>query len=160
GDCVMTPPNTDGCETALDTILNCAGCGQKCDISNASMGSCDGMRCNYVCQPLFADCDQAGADLNGCETSLTDPTNCGGCGKMCDGLHSTGAMCNGTTCSHAGCQAGYADCTMNAPDADGCETNLNAGVNCGGCGKICDTLHSNGAMCVNGACTYSSCKAG
>ncbi|MGZ6062560.1 MAG: hypothetical protein ACXWVM_09220, partial [Polyangiales bacterium] len=31
GDCNSTPPNTDGCDTALNTVTNCGACGVKCD---------------------------------------------------------------------------------------------------------------------------------
>jgi hypothetical protein len=160
-DCNMMAPDYDGCETPTNTTSNCGGCGNVCNVANANSASCNGTSCSYVCKANFADCVMVGANTDGCETSTAQVNNCTGCGKTCDAQQSVGAMCNGTTCSYSSCKPGFADCSLTAPDLDGCETNTNSSVtNCGGCGKACDMVNSNGAMCSAGACTYQSCKNG
>jgi hypothetical protein len=160
-DCMNLAPDYDGCETPTNTVNNCGGCGSVCDIGNANSASCDGTQCSYVCKNGFADCIMIGANTDGCETPTNAIANCTGCGKMCDGTNSVGATCDGTTCSYTGCKAGFADCSMGAPDLDGCETNLNTSITgCGGCGIACDVVTSDGATCAGGCCMYTGCKMG
>jgi hypothetical protein len=96
------------------------------------------------CAPGLADCDHDGV----CETDITSPENCGGCGRACTvGPHATG------TCSHGTCgitcSAGFGDC--DAVGDNGCESDLTTPGTCGSCSNSC------GGACENGAC--ASCDA-
>lgn len=50
-------------------------------------------------------------------------------------------------CSLVGCLAGFGDC--DGRNANGCETNLHEGANCGACNNRCPS----GASCVEGRCS-------
>ncbi len=144
-DCNTTTPDTDGCETAINTITNCGACGVKCDTATSAGAACIGGKCVYTgCTTGFGNCDTTGSDANGCESPLNTPTNCTSCASTCDAAHSTGASCSGSspgsTCTFTGCKAGFGDCTKTSPDLDGCETALNTATNCTACGLACDTL--------------------
>jgi hypothetical protein len=168
GDCNATAPDTDGCETQLNTINNCGGCGIKCDTATSAGAACIAGKCVYTgCSAGYSDCDQSGANANGCETPLTSTSNCGTCGAKCDTVSSGTATCSysatgtpPTTCTYATCSAGFADCSKTAPDTDGCETPITTVTNCSGCGKACDTIHSTPSACTGGSCQYSACAAG
>jgi hypothetical protein len=160
GDCVTTgPPNTDGCETQLNTVTNCTGCGLSCDSVHSTGRSCDGGSCGYVhCAPGYADCVTNAPNTDGCETAITTPTNCTGCGLACDTSHSAGAQCGASGCTYTGCSAGWTNCSTTAPDTAGCECNTPA---C--CGTSCQTTHDNGVGnpyydCVTQG-TYSQAQA-
>jgi hypothetical protein len=70
-DCDSNPAN--GCETALNTLSNCGGCGVSCNMTHASAscstGSCRLTACDYG----YANCDSQ--ENTGCETELMDVTN-------------------------------------------------------------------------------------
>lgn len=73
----------DGCETALDTVDHCGGCGTVCSSANGTP-ACGTGGCSIVCDPGFADCD--GQISTGCECNLaTDRNDCGACGHRCVG---------------------------------------------------------------------------
>jgi hypothetical protein len=142
-DCVTTgPPNTDGCETALNTVSNCTGCGLTCDSAHSLSRSCDGTACRYSgCAPGYGDCITTGPpNTDGCETPLNTVSNCTGCGLACDTAHSVGTSCTASGCAYTGCAAGWSNCSNAAPDVAGCECNTPA---C--CGTRCQTTHDNGA---------------
>jgi hypothetical protein len=65
GNCDGNEAN--GCETQLNTLTNCGGCGTTCALMNAtetcSTGACRIASCNMG----WVDCD--GLDSNGCESS-------------------------------------------------------------------------------------------
>ena len=91
------------------------------------------------CAAGQADCDRDGA----CETDITDPSNCGGCGHVClAGPHSS-ATCTTGNCGLA-CDAGWYDCDLDAKN--GCESDLTTPAACGMCGNSC------GGACVAGKC--------
>jgi len=71
GDCSKIGADTDGCETAHDTIMNCGGCGNACNLNNATGATCTNGKCAYTCKGGFADCLQNGANTDGCESDLT-----------------------------------------------------------------------------------------
>src|SRR5262249_34280760 len=50
------------------------------------------------------------------------------------------------------CSPGFADCDLNP--ANGCETDLSAIPNCGGCGITCD----DGSGCTHDICVASACQ--
>lgn len=112
-----------GCDTNSSTVMNCGGCGNACTPTNASANSCvNSTSCSYTCQSGFLDCQKIGANTDGCESSVHSPMSCGACNVVCDTLHSIGAACPATTCTYTGCQAGYEDCSMTAPNSNGCES--------------------------------------
>ncbi len=77
GDC-NSNLQTDGCELATTTALNCTGCGLACNTTTNSARNCTGTTCTYTCNAGRADCNSATApDLDGCECA--HPT-CGGNG--------------------------------------------------------------------------------
>jgi hypothetical protein len=128
GDCnVNTAPNTDGCETTLDTVANCGSCGRTCTPDHTSGASCNGTKCLYAgtCDAEWANCNaNTGPDTDGCESSLHSITSCGGCGQVCNPMHAMGnATCDGTKCGYT-CEVGFVDCDAAAPggNTNGCET--------------------------------------
>lgn len=153
GDCDTMAGN--GCETSTTTLTDCGLCGRACSpagaVGDCSTGSCEIGSCNSN----RGDCDSNAA--NGCETTLTTNTDCGGCGMVCAppgglGECSTG-MCRLTTCT----MPGTADC--DGSSANGCETNTRTLTDCGGCSIPCS--RSNGtATCASGVCDLASCSAG
>jgi hypothetical protein len=167
------PVSDDGggvplCSNPPGTILSCGGCNQACDTNQSLVTRCDGdSLCVYHgCAAGWLDCDQSPPNINGCESSTTSPTSCGVCDAICDTTHSLGATCvalagGGVTCEYTGgCKPGWGDCNKTAPDTDGCETQLTAIDNCGGCGNTCDTKNSQGAACDGKTCSYSGCNPG
>jgi hypothetical protein len=98
-------------------------------------------------------CAQSGLVCNGiCEETLSDPSNCGACGKNCGSLPnvaSAGACTNGS-CAGYTCSSGYADCTNTGA---GCATNVKTDSNnCGSCGNAC----ASGNTCCSSSCTTTS----
>ena len=124
-DMTVAPRCGDGVCTAAS--------GEACDSCPADCGSCG-------CPMGYADCNHNMAD--GCETPLNTPTNCGGCGHVCQQVGGTNAcVLQGMTyiCQPT-CDATHADCNHN-PD-DGCEVDLSGPANCGSCGHAC--MNPNG----------------
>jgi hypothetical protein len=147
-DCDLNPAN--GCETPLNTLTNCGGCGIACTNANGTT-SCAANACAPVCSAGYGNCD--GNNNNGCEAKLNTDTNCGACGTACT-LPNAAATCSTGSCAIAACNSGWGNCDGNA--ANGCETNTNtSNANCGGCGMACAGL----TVCSNGMCV-SSCSAG
>jgi uncharacterized protein DUF1566 len=89
-----------------------------------------------------------------CADTLTDPSNCGGCGHDCSQLANPGvATCANGLCVFT-CSGGFLDCTMGAED--GCETDpASDPKNCSACGVPCGLTQS----CAASACadTFTSC---
>jgi hypothetical protein len=142
GDCVTTgAPNTDGCETPLNTLSNCTGCGLTCDSVHSLGRSCDGGTCGYTgCAPGYKDCITTGPpNADGCETPLNTLTDCTDCGLACETSHSASPKCTATGCTYMGCTSGWSNCNSAAPDTNGCECNTP-----GCCGNLCQFTHDNG----------------
>lgn len=154
GDCDGDPKN--GCEVDLTSdAQNCKICGSACPFANNSP-SCVASACTIgSCDANHADCN--GALKDGCETNVvSDPSNCGACGKVC-AIGNATAKCEAKQCKVSACNAPWADCDKNGTD---CETNTSSnGANCGGCGANglnCNTVY--GALNATGKCSASGCQ--
>jgi len=154
GNCDHNPDN--GCEANLNTSPSaCGGCGNVCDVPNASAGCVSGACTVGACLPGFADCD--GKATNGCETNIDTPANCGGCGNTCT-LNNATPTCPTGTCAILHCNTGFSDCNHNP--ADGCEIATSTDVNnCGGCGTVCHEANAS-SVCNNGTCGIGTCNTG
>lgn len=146
----------DGCETPLNTLANCGGCGSACVPPNG-IGTCDAGSCVIaLCGEGYDDCD--GIVANGCEVnSDTNVNHCGGCGVVCPS-NSCPPKCSDGVCGCSSCVAsGTADC--DGDPGNGCEvTTLDDVNNCGGCNVVC-TAPFGAPACVSGACAIASCDA-
>jgi len=153
GDCDMDPAN--GCETELNSLTNCGGCGIGCSPPDA-VGDCSSGTCEVgMCNPRRADCDMSA--INGCETSTTTNADCGGCGIPCAPINAIGE-CSTGSCRIVTCtRSDYDDCDMDA--ATGCETSLRTNTDCAGCGLMC-SLPGGSTSCASGSCTLTGCAPG
>ena len=100
------------------------------------------------CEQGRCDCDEQA--INGREVfALTDPKNCGGCGRLCSAAAHAAPACAAGACQLV-CAPGFDDC--DGKSANGCEADLarNA-ANCGACGETCGDV-TTGAVCKNGIC--------
>ncbi|MEO8179957.1 MAG: hypothetical protein ABI895_14075 [Deltaproteobacteria bacterium] len=79
GDCDASPGN--GCETQLNSLVDCAGCDVPCNRANGSESCASGSCQTVSCDPGFDDCD--GDDSTGCEAQLGTDAHCGGCNQAC-----------------------------------------------------------------------------
>jgi hypothetical protein len=78
-DCNKDP--RDGCETSIDSVLNCGRCGNSCQAANASSACVNRQCAPLTCTAGFDDCNLNRVD--GCETALTDDLHCGTCEHKC-----------------------------------------------------------------------------
>lgn len=186
-ECDGDPKTT--CETNIETILNCGGCGMACSTNHASP-SCYTDKCGAVCRTGYGNCD-GDARTNGCETNTgSDPMNCGACGFKCPfGWFCAAGKC-GQTCPaplilccnrcidprvddlHCGgcnpCPAGEmctnGVCWPPCPAGlircgNGCDDVLSDPSHCGGCFDACQLNHVVAPYCRNGACA-NECEPG
>ena len=146
GDCDDDTAN--GCETPLDSINHCGGCGVVCPALPRSAPGCSGGKCGVgECLGAYGDCD--GEADNGCEEPLASNTHCAGCDAPCAPAAAEG-NCDSGQCAIIGCTSGAYDC--DGLVANGCEATLDSAQNCGRCGAVCDLpLHATQAACVPGA---------
>ena len=143
----------NGCETPLNTLTNCGGCGTTCSLAHATSTCATGTCAIASCQAGWGNCD--GNAGNGCETALNTLSNCGSCGAGCSRPNAT-ATCGSGTCGIQSCNSLYGNCDGN--DTNGCETPLTSTSNCGGCGVSCAPAHAIGT-CGSGTCQIGSCTA-
>ena len=130
GDCNGDP--VDGCETSLDSVDHCGGCGQVCQLPHA-MESCAAQVCAIAgCEDGWADCDST--DDNGCEQSLRTADDCGACGAACNLPHAAETCASGR-CELVACHVGWEDCDGTL--GNGCEANLRDPLTCGACDTAC-----------------------
>ena len=142
-----------------DKTLRCVAClvddncpaGNICKSGSCVPGCMDDARCRAgnpnsklaCCGGQCVDTDKSTA-------------NCGGCGMVCSGTHST-ATCTGGKCLGGACTAGWGDC--NKDPADGCETPLRVDpANCGMCGTACS--FPNATPACAGTCYIKACRFG
>ena len=144
---------SDGCETPINDVNNCGGCGiackadEQCVATNAESG--------YECLPKCETVGLTACEGGFCADILNDVNHCGGCLLQCPlaGPNQTRA-CKKGICELA-CAEGFGDC--NGDPADGCETDLRSHPShCGACGVSCD--NSVGQPCLEGKCLVAPCE--
>lgn len=148
-----------GCEKNISSDLqNCGVCGHICPTQLNTTGStCNAGTCGFLgCNAGFASCNSPSIQ-DGCETSITTTSNCGGCGITCSGKpNATGYACANQLCAVTSCSPNFANC--DGQYYNGCEANLTNDVqHCGACGTVCNLPHANNA-CVGASCAISSCQ--
>lgn len=81
GDC--DDDVSTGCETPLNTVVDCGTCGAPCEPANVTGALCLDGDCGYdACSGAYLDCDLDTS--NGCEIDgATDENNCNACGEQC-----------------------------------------------------------------------------
>jgi hypothetical protein len=115
GDC--NEDGGDGCETRLNTVEDCLGCGAGCSAVNAT-AACDDRGCEIgECDDAFGDCNDFYAD--GCESSLRQIDNCGECGRVCEFANATPSCSAEGACQLRGCVTGFYD--LDGSSENGCE---------------------------------------
>ena len=133
------------------TATGAAACGAVgglcCSGSGCSTtGSCE---CGAMaCASPNVCCDAA---TSSCVNLLSDNSNCGACGTVCDSRH----QCQNGACTCHGqiCSSGNACC------ASGCADTSTSTTNCGACGVVCAANET----CSGGACkcgTSAGCSGG
>ena len=102
-------------------------------LPNATM-VCNAGRCELGgCARAFEDCD--GEPENGCELDTnSDPSNCGGCGVLCDRPNATTSCISGS-CVITACDDNFENCDNSG--TNGCEADLTRPDTCGGCSIRC-----------------------
>lgn len=162
GDCDTA--QNDGCETPLNSVDQCAVCGQGCSPTNIipmcsaipgqdlpSGDVCGG----GTCAQGFDDCNK-NKQKDGCESNLASVGTCGSCGNRCPQPNNFTATCSSGNCGGQ-CNEGFASCNGQPNDADGCETDIYLnGDSCGGC-----QANKNVSNCPADANTYDgNCQRG
>ncbi|MDP3276997.1 MAG: hypothetical protein Q8Q09_17530 [Deltaproteobacteria bacterium] len=125
GDCNTLPQ--DGCESALDSTLDCGRCFNRCPPS-APLCEASTSRCLSGCAAGLSRCSAQ------CASLATSLSHCGACDNACLTPHAT-PRCVAGACVIARCDPGWADC--DGSSANGCEASLNSVRDCGACGMTC-----------------------
>ena len=95
---------TDGCETDISLNANCGACGNACTGSSLCAPKAGG---GFAC---VSDCTGSTTKCSGvCVDTTTSPTNCGGCGHVCDAVPHARTTCSSSTCGFL-CDVGYHVC--------------------------------------------------
>jgi hypothetical protein len=141
----------DGGCVASD-VHNCGACGHDCTalpnvsgpVTCTASGQCSVPATS--CASGWAHC--SGNPDQGCETDITKPADCGGCGTVCP---ATMPLCSGSGNARS-CTNG---CSGTTPTlcSGSCVDTQTDNNNCGGCGKLCPPS----ATCSGGVCQCSSC---
>lgn len=139
GFCVSTNDSAHGCGGTSCMACNAANAVPTC--------SADGKCAIATCLPGYSDCDQNPS--NGCETDITSPSSCGGCGIKCP---------SGQYCSAGGC---VASCSPPATlCTDRCVNLATDPRYCGTCRDACPLVGRGVPACKAGVCGTGSCVAG
>eukprot|EP01113_Clastostelium_recurvatum_P041943 TRINITY_DN6747_c0_g2_i2.p1 TRINITY_DN6747_c0_g2~~TRINITY_DN6747_c0_g2_i2.p1 ORF type:complete len:697 (-),score=39.59 TRINITY_DN6747_c0_g2_i2:236-2326(-) len=151
--------DANGCETSLNSVNNCGGCGNVCNLPHAVNMSCMNGTCHVLsCALGWMDCD--GDHSNGCERDVTTMSDCGGCAKPCQTDHGTTICSSSGQCLIVTCEPAWRGCPGNCScplsicgdglcdDDDGedgiKETCSSCSKDCGRCGR-----------CGDGVCQFS-----
>jgi hypothetical protein len=146
-DCDRLPDN--GCETPIDTLTDCGGCGVVCSLAGA-VETCSGGTCAVTsCEAGYGDCDRSPA--NGCERSLTTTSDCGACGTPCTRAHAT-ATCATGSCRIAACDSRHSN--PDGIDENGCEFMGCDATRCA-CMRTCSDSGGDCACTAGCPCTFS-----
>jgi len=151
-DCDGEPDN--GCEAPLADPDNCGSCGLVCAIEDAVEACFLGSCVIDHCEAGHGDCDE---DASDCEAPLDTFDHCGGCGIACGDLPNAVPTCAMGACGVDRCEGNFGDCDGVADN--GCETSLDVGEHCGGCGIVCDPVGGQGD-CGSGICLTDGCDDG
>jgi len=123
---------SDGCETPINTVTNCGGCGIVCSTLNGTP-ACVASGNTFVCAIGSCNAGYASCPGNGtnCATNVGgDTNNCGTCGNVCETTcggtadHVAGASCTNGTCGGLVCVAPWVN--FDGQCANGCECNASA----------------------------------
>jgi hypothetical protein len=139
----------DGCETSLDTAMNCGACGVRCPASTPTCNAATGS-CVLTCPGSQTLCGSSCVDTN------ANVNHCGACANACPARPNAVSSCAAGRCSFT-CNSGFGDC--DGDPANGCETNLGTVSNCGMCGRVCSYPNAT-ALCTAGSCARGACNAG
>jgi Stigma-specific protein, Stig1 len=151
GSCVLIcPAGLTACGgRCVDLATSIAHCGQ-CAAPCAPGAVCANGSCVVPCPEGQTVC--AGA----CVQTSSSAAHCGGCGRTCQPARASG-RCAAGACVIGACDEGWGNCDGDA--ANGCETALDSGSNCGRCNNDC--VGANAQMtCRGGACEVSTCQPG
>ncbi len=143
GSCVSNADPMYGCGAATCT---------PCNLPHAA-ASCAGGACIVAtCDTGFANCNMNPTD--GCETDLSKPASCGGCGVACPAAMPLCQAAGGSFACTNGCTAATPLLCSGA-----CVDPLTSTSNCGACGHKCPDVMNGTATCAAGACGFT-CRAG
>ncbi len=138
----------DGCETEIDSnTSNCGACGMACEVWEF----CVAGSCTDQCPDGLTNCGGV------CMDTVSDPRNCGGCGRVCVFVNATEPGCEQGVCQLGICDEGFGDC--NDYPEDGCETLFGSPEHCRACGDRCDYPQAEG-LCQEEGCAMGACEAG
>jgi hypothetical protein len=144
----------NGCETPLNTLTNCGGCGVACALAGGGESCATGQCVLTGCDANRADCSSQA----GCETTLGTTANCLDCGDTCTNAHGNNT-CIPLGMPNAGCapacDPGWKSC--DGDRGNGCERNIRTLTDCGDCGVTC-SLPNATASCSTGTCTMQACN--
>ncbi|MBN2496851.1 MAG: choice-of-anchor D domain-containing protein [Deltaproteobacteria bacterium] len=171
GNCSLPafPAADDGCETDLNTPVDCGDCGRACSSLHTDSLACANGLCSSSCVSGWANCSRPAAPAadDGCETHAdVDTAHCGGCNRSCSSSHTASVLCSGGLCSSS-CEGGWANCGQPAYPAadDGCEIHTDVDTaHCGSCSRACSSLNATSLACALGLCTpvclagYANCS--
>jgi hypothetical protein len=140
---------------------NCGACGVSCGGACVA-GSCQTTSCpngcsgNGTCNTGSGVCSCTGGFTGADCSQGTTVDNCNG--VACSAIYNGTPACTSGICTIGQCNAGFADCNINA--FDGCETAIsNSVTNCGACGLACAPVANGSSFCTNGSCGFV-CNAG
>lgn len=179
-------------ETQLDVDpLNCGQCGRACEFLGVANATCEAGVCGFLpgaCAPSYYDSN--GQQADGCEYQcvmtnggieacdaidndcdgqidesfdlVTDPLNCGVCGRVCAVPGATASCALGTCTFDAttDCLAGFVD--VNGLSIDGCEYACTASGPeiCDGIDNDCDAFVDNDVAMAGAPCSVLPTPAG
>jgi hypothetical protein len=126
-----------GCKDAQGSTCGARGC-RAARVPREELRPWTGQDGEPTCNPEQETCNGRDDDCNGKVDEgwdfASDPTNCGFCGRTCEGGAHQTERCMDGACVFE-CAAGWADC--NDDPSDGCEANLGLPEHCGSCSNRC-----------------------